>query len=63
MKLVNRLVRQFSTAFNTLLRVLFHVTAPSCDVFGIFHPSVTSVFVLISLENNFCFSITVLLPL
>ena len=32
---VNRLVRQFATAFNTLLTVTFHVIAPSWDVFGI----------------------------
>ena len=32
-KLVNRLVRHFATAFNTLLSVIFHVVAPSCDVF------------------------------
>ena len=34
-ELVNRLVRHFATAFNTLLAVTFHVTAPSCDVLGI----------------------------
>ena len=29
MKLVNRLVRQFAIAFNTLLSVTFHVVVPS----------------------------------
>ena len=33
-KLVNRLVRQFARAFNTLLSMTFHVVAPSCGVFG-----------------------------
>ena len=35
LELVNRLVRQVATTFNTLLTVTFHVIAPSCDVFGI----------------------------
>ena len=36
MKLVDRLVRQFAMAFNTLLTVTLHVIAPNCGVFGIF---------------------------
>ena len=36
MELVNRGVRQFATAFNTLLSVTYHVAAPSSDAFGIF---------------------------
>ena len=55
MKLVNRLLRQFAMAFNTLLSVTFHVVAPSLDVFGIFSSVLTSVLVLFSFENNFFF--------
>ena len=35
-KLVNSLLHQFATAFNTLFSVIFHVVAPCCDVFGMF---------------------------
>ena len=54
MKLVNSLVHHFAKAFSTLLSVTFPVVAPRCDAFRFFSSVLTSVSVLISLENNCC---------
>ena len=54
MKLVNGLVRHFAKAFSTLLSVTFQVVTASCDAFRFFSSVLTSVSVLISLENNCC---------
>ena len=54
MTLVNSLVRHFAKAFSTLLSETFQVVAPSCDAFRFFSSVLTSVSVLISLENNCC---------
>ena len=61
MKLVERLVRQFATVFNTRLGVTFHVVAPSCDVFGMFRLSFDICICADQLRQNFLFSITILL--
>ena len=37
MEFIDRLVRQFAIAFNTLLNVTLHVVAPRCDASGSFH--------------------------
>ena len=55
LKLVNRLLCTFAIPFNTQLSVTIHVVAPCCCLWEWPPLSSTSLLVLISFENSFCF--------